>query len=58
MIGEETYTVTIALNGYKPKEVEATGAEADIVVRPDNADLADLKLKVRVSQNLSWSISF
>jgi len=58
LIGEETYTVTIALNGYKPKEVEATGAEADITVRSDNPDLADLKLKVRVNQNLSWSISF
>ena len=56
--GGQPYRITLALNGYSPQKVIANGAAADITIRPDNKNLADLILKVKESQNVPWKIAF
>ena len=58
VIGGEPYRITLALNGYSPKKVTANGAIADITIRTDNKNLADLVLKVKETQEVPWKIAY
>ena len=58
VIGGQPYRITLALNEYTPKKVTASGAAADITIRPDNKNLADLILKAKENQDVPWKIAF
>ena len=58
VIGGEPYRITLALNGYSPQKVTANGAAADIIIRSDNKNLADLILKVKGNREVEWEIAF
>ena len=58
VIGNEPYTITIALNGFSPKEVEAKGAVSEIKIRPDNQKLADVILKAKENKDVNWEIIY
>ena len=45
VIGGESYRLTVALNGYAPRDATATGGAAKITIRADQDNLADLVLK-------------
>ncbi len=58
LIGGENYKITIALNGYTPESIDAKGVEAEITIRKDDPNLADLFIKSEKNQDIDWSISF
>ena len=58
VIGGEPYRITLALNGYSLKKVAVNGATAEITIRPDNKNLADVVLKVKENQDVLWKITF
>lgn len=58
VIGGEPYRITLALNGYIPKKVTAKGAESNIIIRPDNKNLADIVLKVKENKDVLWEIVY
>ena len=58
LIGGEPYRITFALNSYSPLKVKTKGAKAEITVRKDNSNLADLVLIVNENQDVSWEVIF
>ena len=58
VIENEPYRVVIALNGYRPQKVQADGARAEISVRPDNPNLADLTIKSKTNARVDWGVTF
>jgi len=58
LIGGELYRITLALNGYTPERVILKGGAGEIKIRSDNKNLADLILKVKESQKLSWKMVY
>ena len=58
VIENEPYKITLALNGCKPGEVKAAGASAEIKVRTENPNLADLVLKAGKNRNVTWKVTF
>lgn len=58
VIGGEPYRITLAVNGYIPQHVTATGATADIKVRANDKRLADVTLKVKGNRDVPWEITF
>lgn len=56
VIGGEPYRITLALNGYTPRKVTANGATADIKICPDNKNLADIVLKAKENQDVTWKL--
>ena len=58
IIAGEPYRITLALNGYKPDQVTAGNASANITVRHDNANLADVVINVKEKQDVEWKVTF
>lgn len=58
LIGREPYKITFALNCYRPLKVKAKGARAEITVRKDNSNLADLVMIADENQEVSWEVIF
>jgi hypothetical protein len=58
VIENEPYRVVIALNGYRPLNAQADGARAEISVRQDNPDLADLVIEHSANAPIRWRVTF
>jgi hypothetical protein len=58
VIETEPYRVVIALNGYRPLNAQADGARAEISVRQDNPDLADLVIEHSANAPIRWRVTF
>ena len=58
VIESEPYRVVIALNGYRPLKVQVDGARAEIFVRQDNRNLADLTIKSKTNARINWGVTF
>lgn len=58
VVGKEPYHVVIALNGYTPVVSQAENAQATIVVRADNSNLADLCIERQTSGRVPWTVTF
>jgi hypothetical protein len=58
LIGEESCRITLALNGYRALKVDADIADAQISVRKDNPNLADMVLFSNKNQDVYWKVSF
>lgn len=58
VVGGEPYRLTLALNGYTPRKVTAIDAAAEIAIRPDHGNLADMVLKGMENQDVAWKITF
>ena len=59
VVGGESYVVTLALNGYVPKQVLTDGdIKAEVTIRQNNSNLADLILEVPENTNVNWTIEF
>jgi len=58
IIGGEPYRITFALNNYSPLKLNVKGAEAEIRVRKDETNLADMVLSVKENQDISWTVFF
>jgi len=58
IIGGEPYKITFALNGYTPQKVTSKGIKAEISVRKDNPDLADLVIEIKENKKLFWEVIF
>jgi hypothetical protein len=59
VVGGEPYVVTLALNGYVPKQVLTDGdIKAGITIHQDNSNLADLIIEVPDNTNVDWTIEF
>jgi hypothetical protein len=58
LISGEPYGITFALNSYRPLKVDIKGAKAEISVRKDNPNLADLVIIGNKNQDVSWKVFF
>jgi len=58
LIEGEPCRITLALNNHRPLKVVVKGAEAEIKVRKENPNLADLVLLVTENQDLAWEVLF
>lgn len=59
LVGGEPYRITIALNGFIPKQVLTDGdIKAGITIHQDNSNLADLIIEVPDNTNVDWTIEF
>jgi hypothetical protein len=58
VIGGETYKAIIALNGWKPKAANATGAKGKIRVIDEKIGLAELSLDRLQNGDTDWVITF
>ena len=58
VIGGEAYRVTLALNGYTPQKVTASGAGVNIKIRSDHHNLADVVLEAKENRDVTWQVAF
>lgn len=58
LVAGEPYTIVIAANGYRPKQVSAVESETALHPRADSADLLELRLLNSVGGEVNWQISF
>ncbi len=58
VIENEPTRVVIALNGFSPLKIQAECATAEISIRPDNPNLADLVIEHPANARVNWSATF